>query len=212
MSSIRLICFDLGRVLVRICDGWRHACEIAGLAITVSQLDPAGEDRIHRLVCDHEVGRIDFDSFCRQIAPVLHIQPAQVAAMMDVYLLGMYPGAIELIDELHARGYQTACLSNTNTRHWQLMYDPSSPAYLPLDKLTYRFASQLIGHRKPDDAIYAHVEQAAGMRGEQIAFFDDVPENVQAARRRGWHAEQILHDGQPIHQIRQHLRRLRVLE
>jgi putative hydrolase of the HAD superfamily len=92
------------------------------------------------------------------------------------------------------------------------MSDPSHPAYLPLHKFTHRFASQLIGHRKPDQAIYAHVEQAAAVPGQQIAFFDDVPQNVQAARRRGWQAEQILHDGQPIHQIRRHLRRLGVLD
>jgi len=44
------------------------------------------------------------------------------------------------------------------------------------------------GLRKPDDAIYAHVERATGVPGGQIVFFDDVEENVEAARRRGWRA------------------------
>jgi FMN phosphatase YigB (HAD superfamily) len=40
----------------------------------------------------------------------------------------------------------------------------------------------------------------------RIVFFDDVEENVAAARRRGWRGQRILHDGDPIAQVRRHLR------
>ena len=35
----QLVVFDLGRVLVRICDGWQHAFELAGVALPHDVLD-----------------------------------------------------------------------------------------------------------------------------------------------------------------------------
>ena len=39
-----------------------------------------------------------------------------------------------------------------------------------------------------------------------ILFFDDRRENVEAARRRGWNAQPIAKDGDPVPQIRRILR------
>lgn len=41
---------------------------------------------------------------------------------------------------------------------------------------------------KPGPAVYAAVEQALDLPGDQLAFFDDRPVNVEAARARGWRA------------------------
>ncbi|MGO4956888.1 HAD-IA family hydrolase [Luteococcus sp. Sow4_B9] len=48
------------------------------------------------------------------------------------------------------------------------------------------FVSGALGMVKPDDEIYRHVEDALGVAGEELAFVDDRPENVAAARERGW--------------------------
>ena len=50
----------------------------------------------------------------------------------------MGPLAVELVDELNAAGYQTACLSNTNAAHWKLMTTVGCENYLPLDRLTHQ--------------------------------------------------------------------------
>jgi putative hydrolase of the HAD superfamily len=207
MSSqpTRLVCFDLGRVLVRICNNWQHAFEVARINPGVRQLDEQGKALLRELVFANEAGRICNDEFCRRAATLFNAPPEHVAAMSDVYLLGIYPGVPELLDELHAAGYHTGCLSNTNENHWRMMSDPSFPCCLPLNRLTHAFASHLIGIRKPDDAIYAHVEQATGLSGPQIVFFDDLAENVAAAQRRGWRAHQITIDRDPVPQIREHL-------
>ena len=102
-NSIRLVCFDLGRVFVRICDGWQHACEIARVPVRAPDLDDPAKRAVHEIVCAHEVGQIDHERFCRQMAPYLKIDPQQVRAMSDHYLLGIYPGVIETIGELTAR-------------------------------------------------------------------------------------------------------------
>jgi len=128
------------------------------------------------------------------------------------YLLGPYPGVSELIEDLHTAGVQTACLSNTNANHWRMMNDAADANHLPLDRLTHRFASHLIGCCKPDAKIFEHVERATGMSGQQILFFDDAAPNVEAARRRGWNAEVIQVDGDPIGQVRHHLSRYGVFK
>ena len=206
-SHIRLVVFDLGRVLVRICDGWRHACEVAGVRVPTRGPDPASMAALHDLVCRFEVADMSPADFCRAAAPVLGLEERDVVATWNAYTLGTYPGAAELLDQLKAAGMTTACLSNTNATHWRLMQDPARHSHFPFDRLTHAFASHLLRLRKPDDAIYTHVERATGVAGESIVFFDDIAENVEAGRRRGWHAYRIdPSPDNPLPQVRSRLR------
>jgi putative hydrolase of the HAD superfamily len=210
-SSIQLVCFDLGRVLVRICSTWQEAFERAQIAPAVRELDEPTKSALRALVYASEHGHMSNDEFFRRAGEVFGVPAEHVAAMSNVFLLDVYPGVTELIDEIHSRGLRTACLSNTNANHWRLMSDPAAACCVPLERLTYQFGSHLIGARKPDPAIYAHVERVTASRGEQVIFFDDLPDNVAAARARGWHAYQIATDREPVPQIREHLSRHGVL-
>ncbi len=207
-NRIQLVCFDLGRVLIRICDNWKHACERAGIRVPTREIDRAV---MMDLVIRHETGRIDDETFCRLSSPVFGLNVEQVRKLSDAYIIEPYPGVEELIAELRATGVKTACLSNTNSNHWHKMCDASHHCGLPLDQMDYRFASQLIGQRKPDDAIYRHVEEVTGIAGGHIAFFDDMPINIDAAKQRGWEAFVIKQGGDPIAQIRGYLATLGVL-
>ena len=51
------------------------------------------------------------------------------------------------------------------------------------------FFSCEMGVKKPDERFYETIEKALGLTGEQIAFWDDTPSHVDAAKRRGWSAE-----------------------
>ena len=51
------------------------------------------------------------------------------------------------------------------------------------------FFSGVLGMKKPDVRFYEAIEAALGLSGEQIAFWDDSPRHVDAAKERGWHAE-----------------------
>jgi len=191
MTPPSLICFDLGRVLVRICDDWQHACRIAGVAVPADPLSAASAAKLHELAIAEDTGRISFEQFVADAAPLMGLTPTQVRSMSDAYLIGAYEGIDDLLARLHSRGIQTACLSNTNESHWRLMNDPAHAAYVPLHKMAHRFASFQVGHRKPDEGIYAHVEQTTGLSGSAILFFDDVQENIEAALKRGWRGHRI---------------------
>ena len=204
--DIELVCFDLGRVLVRICNDWLHACTVAGVRAPAAAPDLAAKARLHELVCRVEVGDFDHDAFCREAGPALGLSPKDVSSIWDAYPRGPYPGAIDLLDDLKAAGVRTACLSNTNHNHWRLLRDSASHTYFPFDRLNYAFASHLLRLRKPDAAIYAHVERAAGVQGKAVVFFDDLPENVAAAAARGWNAYRVdPASDNPVPQIRKWL-------
>jgi putative hydrolase of the HAD superfamily len=159
----------------------------------------------------YDTGHLDLDAFARAVSPHIGMPPEDVVRLQACYLLGVYPGVTELLDEIARAGVRTACLSNTSDQHWRMMNDPASPAHLPLDRLDYRFASHLLRLRKPDEAIYAHVERVTETPGDRIVFFDDIPANVEAARRRGWHAYRIdPAPDDPLPQVRRHLAHHRV--
>lgn len=209
----RVICFDLGRVLVRICNDWRHAAEIAQLPIELPHIDDQTRQKLREVIYDCERGRMAQEEFCRRAAETFGIDAAHVSAISDIYLTGVFAGTEELLAELAAAGYATACLSNTSAHHWRIMFENGDPVYEPLRHLQHRFGSQLIGARKPDPAIFAHVEKSLDVNGEQVIFFDDMIENVEGARQRGWKAHHIRVDGDnPIEQIRIHLVQNGVLE
>ena len=210
-SPIRLVCLDIGGVLVRICSGWAEACKIAKIDLEPDVYDAALFKRIveasHRL----EHGHIDEAAFDREVAELTGFTPAQVGSAAEAWLVGVYDGAVELIDWLNARpGIQVGCLSNTTTRHWRMMTTPAGPVYAGLDRLRHQFVSYRIGHMKPAAEIYRYVERATGLRPEEIVFFDDSPANVEGARACGWHGELIDPKADPPGQVRAALRRFGV--
>jgi putative hydrolase of the HAD superfamily len=206
-TKIDLVVFDLGRVLVRICDDWTHAAARAGIQLRSESFDPSVQEHLRLLLHAVEVGAISFDDFARQMADAVNLTARDIHVLSEAYIFGPYPGAEQLVTELPQAGVRTACLSNTNEHHWGLLSQAGQRAWFPLDRFNHRFASHLICARKPDKEIYAHLEQATGIEGQSILFFDDVAENVEAARQRGWNGcwiDASVND--PIGQIRNRLR------
>lgn len=210
-SPIQLVIFDLGRVLIRICDHWQEACNLAGVQSPKCLTDKATIQHMLALGMEHESGRLENDAYYARAGQLTGLSPREVESIAIAWLKGPFPGSHALVADLHAKGIATACLSNTNALHWQLMHD--DPRHrLPLRELKYAFASHLIGVMKPHADIYEHVEKTTGLPGDAIVFFDDNADNITAAHARGWHAVRI--DTQPACtsvQMRQTLRELGVL-
>lgn len=89
---IGLVVFDLGRVMLRLCDGWAHACRIAGVPMPAAVEDPQVRPRLQHLMYLHESGRLDCDGWARQTAELLGLEPAQVTAVSHAWLDEPYPG------------------------------------------------------------------------------------------------------------------------
>lgn len=183
-QPVRLVCFDLGGVLVRICRSWEEGCRAAGVDLRVGfRPDESGEARRVQAVDELQRGRITGERFWSIVSVSFRgvYSPDEVARVHRAWLLGEYAQVGDLIDRLHQRGLETACLSNTNQPHWDDLV-----AYDALRRLQARYASHEMGLAKPDEAIYRAFEQAIGAAGPEILFFEDTQENAQAAAALGW--------------------------
>jgi len=58
-SDIRIVIFDLGRVLVRICDDWQHACSNVGIDVDSRELSPEEQTRAADIIRRYDSGVID---------------------------------------------------------------------------------------------------------------------------------------------------------
>lgn len=208
-TPVRLVCFDLGGVLVRLARGWEDACCRA--EVELSHVSTDDWARHHDLMIRYETGEIDEAGYISAAPGAVGggVDAGAILRVFDAWLLGMYPGAAELIDELKSAGLKTACLSNTNARHWATL--TRHDAYRPLGRLDYRLASHELRVMKPAELAYRRAEEATGFHGEQVLFFDDKPENVAAARVAQWNAELIDRADGAVSQIREYLASHRVL-
>jgi FMN phosphatase YigB (HAD superfamily) len=217
---VRIVCFDLGGVLVRICRTWAEGCRAAGVEERARATDEAGEAARGQLMDLFGTGRISEAEWAERLSAALlgSYTAEELKRIHHAWTLDEYAEAGRLIDELHAAGVATACLSNTNPSHWtRLIHHDgaralSGPAEYPaVQRLGRHFASHLLGLAKPDPAIYRAFEQATDLSGHQILFFDDLGENVEAARARGWNAELIDPARETVPQLRAALARYRLL-
>ena len=94
---------------------------------------------------------------------------------------GPYPGAIPLLRSLRSE-YRIAALSNSNELHTPLHRRRFE------DAIDSFFFSDEIGLVKPDGEIFEFVLRELGVPPHRIAFFDDTPVNVEAAREAGLEA------------------------
>jgi putative hydrolase of the HAD superfamily len=208
-APVGLICFDLGGVLLRICRTWAEGCQAAGVEVR-GDIDAlhGRHDGLHELADAHQTGRIDLATYAERFSVLVdHLyDAAEVSRVHDAWILGLYDGVDQLIGRIEQAGVDTAILSNTNHEHWSTL-----PRYPVLERVRHRHASHELGLRKPDEAIYRALEARTGRHAEAIVFFDDLEENVRAARAVGWRAYRIDPHGSPPQQITSVLAELGVL-
>jgi putative hydrolase of the HAD superfamily len=208
----RLICFDIGGVLVRHCRTWQEGCAAAGLPVRSGSDHPEQSQRRKQLAQLLTTGRLTDQDFYDQVAATTNglYSPGDVARIHHAWLGPEYTGVGPVITELVQAGrIQTGVLSNTNAPHWaRLDPSPGRPAQYPTASLlSNRHASHLLGLAKPMPEIYAEFERRTGVAGHEILFLEDLPENAAPAAARGWHIELIDYTRETAPQIRAVLER-----
>jgi glucose-1-phosphatase len=175
----KVLLFDLGGVLVET-GGPGELLRLLGGSV-------APEELRHRWLNSQTVARFEtgcctteefVSGFIAEWA--LRLQPDEFLTRFRAWVGAPYPGIPELLAGLRGR-HALACLSNTNAVHWEklLEMDGLQPV------LERPFASHRLGLMKPRAEVYAHVVRELGCRPDEIAFFDDGPENVNGAAKAG---------------------------
>jgi len=94
---------------------------------------------------------------------------------------GFYPGAKEVLHRLRRAGHTLACLTDTSIVQWQSLHQR-----IGLDTyFDHCFLSYEIGKTKPSDEPDAYVLSRLGCSAEEIYYFDDRPNNIEAGIRAG---------------------------
>ncbi|MEL6739736.1 MAG: HAD-IA family hydrolase [Planctomycetota bacterium] len=203
MSDIRVVCFDWGGVLLRICRTFDEGVKAAGLDQRKRNATDVYDVR-HDAASRYQIGGMSDKAFFNNVSRSVDglYTPEEVAQIHDAWLLGDYEGVGELIEELNdVADLETAVLSNTNERHWQRRLTDFPACSLA----THQQASHLLGFAKPDPRIFTAFVNRVGVNAEGILYFDDLKANVDAAIEAGWQAELIDHTGDTCAQLRAHL-------
>jgi HAD superfamily hydrolase (TIGR01509 family) len=157
----------------------------------------------------YQNGDLSTDAYYENMLGALerHYTLDEIASIHDAWLLDEYAGVRELVSELvQLPGVMTACLSNTNERHWGVLAPLEGAARFPsVMALGQRFASHLMRASKPDAKIFLDFQREMRADPGDILFFDDGESNVLAARGQGWRAETIDPLGDTCRQLRAHL-------
>ena len=145
---------------------------------------------------------LSHDDFCSGVSQLTSgvLSAQDVARIHTAVIVGAYDGVEQLVLQLNKRGLSTACLSNTNHQHWQLMHSMAA-----FNAIQHRHASHLFQLEKPNQAIFWAFESATQARSCDILYFDDLADNIAAATQAGWRAILIDPHSETVPQIRRAL-------
>ncbi len=207
-KPIRCVVFDWGGVILKHHRCWADACASAGIESRPGHEATELIMQRRQLNQRFQAGQISSDEFYPALAAATGglYTAAEVRRIHDAWLTEEYPGVDAVIRRLAGiASVETGMLSNTNACHWKRHSD-----FPTAGLLKHRYASHLLGFAKPALEIFRAFERETGFSGTDILFFDDLPDNIAAARTCGWHGEVIDHTGDTAAQIAAHLTRYEV--
>lgn len=182
MTRRSWIVFDLGGVLFEF-DGTLEIAKLLSLSHT-----SAHEILVRsRVVKAFETGRIDAKCFAEDFAAELGLAIAadEMLEMWAAWERGPKPGAVSLLKSLKNEG-PIACLTNNNAIHWERLTSRHR-AQILFDRC---YVSHEIGLHKPDLRLFQHVTDDLGVRPEEVVYFDDRADIIDAANAFGFVAHQ----------------------
>lgn len=177
-----LYIFDMGNVIIdidfkRVLGVWSH---LSGTPLaTLTERFSMGE-----VFQKHERGEISDEQFaadlCHEMGIALSFE--QFSAGWQAIFIGLRPEVITVFKKLREEGHRVVVLSNTNRLHLDFWPHHYPEIEANTDAM---YLSQNLGMRKPEPEIFQHVLEKEGFSAGEAVFFDDVVENIEAARAAG---------------------------
>ena len=182
--AIRFIYFDLGRVLLDFTHerGFAQIAELVGIEaeqVRAVLVDTGLSDR-------YETGMVTTREFHQEFCESSGTSPT-VSALANAWgdIFEIKPATVALAANLKSAGHRIGILSNTCEAHWEHAANKFRALSLLFDPVV---TSYEVNSMKPDKGIYETAAKHVGCAPEELFFVDDREDNVDAARRLGWHA------------------------
>ncbi|HWD39332.1 MAG TPA: HAD-IA family hydrolase [Fimbriimonas sp.] len=196
MKQNKVVCFDIGGVLLRISHSWDAAADEAGLSLDIP------EEKRPLYACGamytYQEGALSDEEYLQALATWMNTDPDTAHLLHGGILRREYAGAEELVRRIKQAGVWTCCFSNTNALHWPVITDATRNTAIGM--LDAQFASHDVAAAKPDVEAYRLVQKLMP-EGAEVIFFDDSQENVNGARSAGWEAFRVDPSGDPIEEM-----------
>jgi putative hydrolase of the HAD superfamily len=176
--------FDFGNVVAFF--DYARACEVLGKRLGFSGaefLERARSAGLSPLVQRYESGAITSEEFSRSFCELVGCEiPHEefAAAWSDIFWLN--EPVARIAKELKRQGYTLLLGSNTNALHATHFRRQFAEALAPFDHLVLSYE---VGHIKPSADFFHACARIVGVEPGDCVFIDDVPENVEGARRAG---------------------------
>jgi len=199
-TTPKLVCFDIGGVLIRIVGQPQEAFLRAGEELPSHMPWEQLWSQTLALYDSFELGEMSVGQFLERSSELTKMSKEQIANVWENWLIEPFPGTPRVIERAKQTGILTSCLSNTNLFHWQMMTGTGKDA-LPLDQLDIHFTSFELNLAKPNPEIFTFVEQKTGLAPNEILYFDDSQIHISAAHQQGWQAHLITPSELPAQQM-----------
>ena len=179
-TPVRNVIFDFGGVLVT----WRPQ-EI----IDSFYSDPALRAAVRAHALEHDDwldmdrGTLDEDAVVARFAARMGRPETELRAFFDHLRASLIPiePTVALLRELRARGFKLYGLSNMSQRVFEYLWGRHDFFGL-FDGIVVSAAVRFL---KPERGIYEHLRERFALDFGESVFLDDMPRNVEAARRLG---------------------------
>ncbi|WP_371228232.1 HAD family hydrolase [Roseovarius sp. 2305UL8-3] len=178
--SVQAVVFDIGNVLIE----WNPERFYDGRIGPVRRKALFGEVDLHAVNLEVDRGA-DLHSEIEALAATHPDWRAEIRWWRDDWLRMASPAidySVRLLSALRQRRIPVFALSNFGIAPFEI----AKTAYPFLNEFDHRWISGHMGVIKPDSAIYAALEAESGVAPQGLLFTDDRPENIAAARDRGW--------------------------
>ena len=183
----RAVLLDLGGVLIHV----RFERALAHWAAAAGRTPDAFAGRFSPDAAyeRHELGELDFAGFADHLRERLgaDLDDDALLAGWNAALGDAMDGAADLV-RAAARARALYLFSNTNAAHHAHWSREHAALLAPMHGV---FVSHDIGARKPDPEAFRRVVSHIGVAAGEVAFFDDLADNVAGARRAGLMAWQV---------------------
>lgn len=183
--TIRFVYFDLGNVLLDFTHerGFAQIADVAG--VTTDQVRAALVDT--GLADRYESGDLSTEEFHSEFCTLTEsIASIEVLAKAWGDIFEIKPQTVALAASLKSAGHRVGILSNTCPAHWEDAVRRFRILSSYFDPVITSYEAKVM---KPAAQIYETAAERVGLPPEEIFFVDDRQDNVDGARKAGWHAE-----------------------